>query len=363
MTAVQEAEVVKTRLTWLDAARFSAAGMVLGYHYTFRGNNGGKIEASWPTFIQDVTKYGYLGVDLFFIISGLVIGFSAIGRTPRAYLGSRLSRLLPAYVAAVMLTSSALVIFRPGWRDVPSWSEIVANLTMVPNLLGQAYIEPVYWTLWCELRFYAIVLILVLFRPTKKTLLTLAGIWNLAGWLWWAVHWSGHNMPAWDLVVQPYSGQYFVAGIAIALLMHKKERYFVAAPILLSACSLSALAAMNFARNTEAHHDVDLNMGVVVSVVIAFHVVVAVCTMLPPPASPKIAGAFTRLGALTYPLYLVHASIGYLIIGALVPSWGIVTATVVAAACAIAISFVIHRCIEEPVAPRLRKLISQGTLR
>ena len=61
------------RIYEIDALRISGALIVMMYHYTFRGSiiDGERI----PLFpaIEIVTKYGYLGIGLFFMISGFVI--------------------------------------------------------------------------------------------------------------------------------------------------------------------------------------------------------------------------------------------------------------------------------------------------
>jgi peptidoglycan/LPS O-acetylase OafA/YrhL len=66
------------RLQWLDYARFCAAFSVLSFHYLFMGATNGKIRSiSGFDPLGGIAAYGYLGVDIFFIISGFVIIYSA----------------------------------------------------------------------------------------------------------------------------------------------------------------------------------------------------------------------------------------------------------------------------------------------
>jgi peptidoglycan/LPS O-acetylase OafA/YrhL len=48
-----------------------------------------------------VSRYGYLGVDLFFVISGFVVQLSAWDRRPPEFVVSRIVRLYPAFWIAV----------------------------------------------------------------------------------------------------------------------------------------------------------------------------------------------------------------------------------------------------------------------
>lgn len=82
-----------------------------------------------------VSKYGFLGVEIFFVISGFVILLSAEGRSPSYFAASRLSRLFPAYWASVLLTTFLLVVLWPQGKDV-TIAQSALNLAMLQELLG-----------------------------------------------------------------------------------------------------------------------------------------------------------------------------------------------------------------------------------
>ena len=65
------------RVGELDLLRFLAALAVVLYHYTFRGFSNGDMSTMPYPLLVPVTKYGSLGVELFFMISGFVILMSA----------------------------------------------------------------------------------------------------------------------------------------------------------------------------------------------------------------------------------------------------------------------------------------------
>jgi len=94
------------RLQILDLLRFCAALGVMVYHLTFV-----------PTFIAggalfdglaEITRFGFLGVDLFFMISGFVILWSADNRTALEFAVSRVARLMPSYWVSMTITCIGL---------------------------------------------------------------------------------------------------------------------------------------------------------------------------------------------------------------------------------------------------------------
>lgn len=98
---------------------------------------------------------GYLGVNLFFIISGFVI-FMTLDRTrhPMDFVVSRLSRLFPAYWVAVGLTFAVVAFAGLPGKEV-SAGQAAANLIMVHGLFNVPHVDSVYWSLEVEMLFYA----------------------------------------------------------------------------------------------------------------------------------------------------------------------------------------------------------------
>jgi len=151
----------RERLPMLDVLRFFAALSVVFYHMTYRLN-----ESALFTWLQPFTKFGYLGVDVFFIISGFVILWSAVGRSVPDYLISRVARLYPSFWVAILVTSATMLVIRPE-RLQPLWA-IAANFTMLPGyIVGNHYVDGVYWTLAVELKFYFLILLALLFRQIE----------------------------------------------------------------------------------------------------------------------------------------------------------------------------------------------------
>ena len=150
----------RDRLFEIDLLRFLAALSVVFFHYTFLADVGHDIPVAALPDIAQISRYGYLGVELFFMISGFVILLSAHGRSTTAFVHSRIVRLFPAYWLAVTLTTASLVMWGHD-RFTVSLGQYLANLTMLHKFFGVRHIDGVYWTLIVELKFYFLVWLLL----------------------------------------------------------------------------------------------------------------------------------------------------------------------------------------------------------
>jgi peptidoglycan/LPS O-acetylase OafA/YrhL len=78
-----------SRVYALDLLRFFAAASVMLYHYV---SHEPLADGSY-TLADILMQHGYLGVNVFFMISGFVILWSAIGRTGAGCVRTRVLRL------------------------------------------------------------------------------------------------------------------------------------------------------------------------------------------------------------------------------------------------------------------------------
>lgn len=165
-------KVSTERYLAVDSLRGIAALAVAFFHLhhpAFQGVNSAVI-----TILSAVLQYGYLGVPVFFVISGFVI--AATVKAPDVtfhYVGKfavkRSLRLDPPYWLSIIL-EVALVYITLGVFGlevrVPSLEQIVANLFYLQNLIGVGDIAANYWTLCLEVQFY-LFLVLVFVGANK----------------------------------------------------------------------------------------------------------------------------------------------------------------------------------------------------
>jgi peptidoglycan/LPS O-acetylase OafA/YrhL len=103
------------RMEGLTGLRALAALWVVGFHYSF-----GAFASLYPQGSLQVIRLGYLGVDLFFTLSGFVIWHvhAADFREPtlpafRRFMGLRLARLYPVYLFTMLLFVLIIVLGPP----------------------------------------------------------------------------------------------------------------------------------------------------------------------------------------------------------------------------------------------------------
>lgn len=340
------------RLAGLDGVRFLAAAGVLLFHYTVRDSQawGRPVGEMFPRLGEWVV-YASLGPELFFVISGFVILMTAWGRSVANVAASRVARLYPAYWACVLLTGALLLWIWPGGKDV-TLGQVAVNLTMFQALFGVGNVDGVYWTLWTELRFYVIVVLLVAVGVTRRRVVVFAAVWPAVALVADAVG------PGWlRMVLVADYAPLFAAGMLLYVVYrdgHTRVLWTLIAANTAAAVWLvvpDQLAQQ--ARNTGATPS-----GTVYAVLVVGCVGLVAAVTLTRAARVDWRW-LTAVGALTYPLYLLHEHWGWWVITnvhPLLPPWA---AVAVATAFSLALAAAVHRGVERPVGPRLRRAVQR----
>ncbi|MEW2417253.1 acyltransferase [Streptomyces sp. NPDC046866] len=340
------------RLAALDGVRIIAALAVLCYHYLALESAWGKpVGTVFPTASKGAA-YGWLGVELFFLVSGFVICMSAWGRTAGEFAVSRISRLFPAYWAAVAFTSAVLFAW-PEVRGVKAFRDVVVNLTMLQGGMAVPHIDDAYWTLFVELKFYVLFALVVLRGVTYRKCVLFCGVWTLAGIV---------APTAEDGVLSffaiPSFSPYFIAGIAFYLM-----RRFGPNAVLWTIAGLQFLLAQSFVQSRMIS-----NLGRTTAFQLPAwpaHAIVACGFLL---MAGIALGTFDRIrwrwlphaGALTYPLYLIHMMAGLTFIHHFrrdVPPLPLVLGVTAVMA---GLAWLIHRLVERPLGRLLRAGLRRG---
>ena len=154
-----EAAKREKHLPTLDALRGIAALMVCWFHFT-----NAQFTARFGHF-QASGKYGYLGVQIFFVISGFIIPFSMFRAGYRLksffrFMLKRIARLDPPFLASIVIVvlgfwlSSRL----PGHAayHIP-WAQVAAHLGYVNAFIGMPWLQMSYWSLAIEFQYYIFV--------------------------------------------------------------------------------------------------------------------------------------------------------------------------------------------------------------
>lgn len=354
MIAARPAAARATRLHALDGLRLVCALGVAGYHYSVSWRlDGVRLpEYHLPT-ASHVLIYGFLGVEMFFLISGFVIGMSAFDRTPRQFAAARIARLYPAFWACVVLTAAVVTLWPVSTgvpvSGVPTVREILVNLTMLAEPAGVRLVDTVYWTLWAELRFYLLFAVLVMWGLTYRKVAGFATVWLVAAG-------AGPLLPDWtDPVVMPDFAPYFAIGVALCLM-----RRFGPTPWLWGLVAGGWLLVLPRMAARVAELRPGFEVPAAPALVIITLAVAALTAIALGATDHWNVRRLAAAGALTYPFYLLHQRIGYTVLrgareGTELPAWLLLSATV---ALLLGVAWLVHRFVERPLAPRLRSFVA-----
>ncbi|MFD9789484.1 acyltransferase family protein [Streptomyces sp. NPDC059070] len=292
------------RLAGVDGLRMLAALAVALYHYL-----GTPTPRFWgeaydlpqvAPLLHAVSGYGWLGVEAFFLISGFAICMSCWGRTPAQFAVSRVARLFPLYWAVVLIVVAVgLVAVSAGQRSgAPTdLRTTLGNLTMIPGPLGVDFTAGVAWTLWVEARFYLLMGVLLLIGLTYRRVIAFGGLWLVLA----SIGRELHSDVLDELLLTQYAGL-FVAGIGLYL-MHR----FGANLLLWLLVGFAWCYTLTVLDDRVATHPTS-TWGVSAAVLTGFLLLLALTG--PGPLRHVRWRPLVYAGALTYPFYLVHQSLG-----------------------------------------------------
>lgn len=328
-----------SRVAILDLLRFVAALFVLCYHYHYyllkvTGDN---------TF--SVFKFGYLGVNFFFMLSGFVIMASAHNRSAIKFGLLRALRLYPAFISCLLITLAVLYGFG---NTLPSLGSILLNGLILNDYFGVPNIDGVYWTLQAELKFYGCVFLLILF-----SVLTHYRIW-LSIWLLLAMCFHFYEQPFFlGWFISPSYSFFFIGGVAAYFLFkNSKDRF--ALTIFLLATIFSAVKS--WGQIAGFCKDFDKTDQLVAALITGMFFLFFFC--LPGINKHFSPGKWVSiLGGMSYPLYLIHSRAGLELARGIQVQLGVHIALVVVFVAVLFTSLLIHLYIEKPTFKRLRGFV------
>ncbi|MCA0987042.1 acyltransferase family protein [Guptibacillus algicola] len=290
----------KQRFFELDAIRGLAALAVVFYHYTTRYNDFYPRNEMFGDF---EFKYGYLGVNLFFIISGFVIYLTLDKCTKLSDFGiKRVIRLYPAYIIGVLLTFTIVAVFGLAGQEV-GLNEAIINLSMLSGFLNVPYVDGAYWSLTIELTFYFIMALLFFWKLLNKI--------EVFSLLWLSVGFIHLTIP--DALYQNLRSYIELMGI-------------------LNFCHLFIAGIMFYLLRTNYHkkyygvlilclvYEFLLNGVLLGSIVLSFFILFYFIVLGKLHFLNHKGLVF--LGTISYSLYLVHQNIGYVILNNM-DSWNL----------------------------------------
>lgn len=322
----------RNQLPGLDLARFLAACLVMVYHL---GYSSWAMDRSTANMLMDgrgesypelvpLAWFGWVGVEIFFVISGFVIVYSASRSSALQFAKARLIRLYPAAWAAATLSLGAILLITHDYSGLPM--QYLRSIALWP--FGP-WLDGVYWTLGVEMVFYSLVFLCLLgAQRNRLALVTNAiGLVSAAFYAYLLFLYLTEGMPS---VVSTVRSSRF---ITLALLSH--GIFFAIGALLYQSAQtplrlrektwlilLLVLGIVEILLEVSLKASRDLTpldpqwrfvpalvwLAMVGLIMRSAHTSSARKPGLLPPATLR------HVGLITYPLYLIHATCGTLLI-------------------------------------------------
>jgi peptidoglycan/LPS O-acetylase OafA/YrhL len=255
--------------------------------------------------------WGRYGVDVFFVISGFVIAYSAADNSPGSFLRSRFLRLVPAVLICASITAIVRAAF--GVETLAKlWELWWKSVTF--NFMGP-WIDGVYWTLPIEIVFYAIVLILVSARYFRAieilaavlVCLTLVKLASMTGPIKFRVPISVR----WQQLALFYHGAAFAVGVFAWATMAKGWSMLRVTALVLSIVIGAAMIFYDTSSLAKAAHGSRWTPTILWGIsVICILAMVFFDQKLSRRLSDQALSTIRTVGLATYPLYLIHDALG-----------------------------------------------------
>ncbi|MDX8498605.1 acyltransferase [Mesorhizobium sp. VK4C] len=307
----------KTTFGGVDILRFLAAVMVMFYHYGFwvwAFPNGVSARATGGIAAHPEMGFvgsGWVGVQVFFVISGFVIAFSAENSTPLKFFEARVRRLAPAVWVCAPISAIVLLLVGLSW-PTDAVVRLARTALFVPF---EPWVDSVYWTLGIEIAFYAIVWILL--RLGRFDLMeAVAVVIGLVSTLFWCLYfafgWTDLAETRWLQLTLVHHGAFFAVGVLIWLMRFKA----VTVPRLGFSALFLAGGVLQIVSSVDVHSiKVEAAMPYAPPIIIFLAAVALMAWSLRLDLSWR---GWRRIGLMTYPLYLLHDVVGAAMLGALI---------------------------------------------
>lgn len=271
------------RLATIDALRGAAALAVAWFHFT-----NGTADFLDKGLLKTSGARGWLGVEVFFVISGFIIPYSLHrGRYRlqshwKVFVAKRLIRLDPPYIACIVLVVALQYAssMTPGFRGQPphySWTQLALHLGYLNAYFGGTWVNPVFWTLAIEFQFYLLIALIYPLLSDRRAWVRLSCVAILAA--------MSISLPATNLVFQ-WLGLFGLGIISFQFFIGLIDRttYFVALAAMTAVC-YSVFGAMITA------------VGLASALAITFLRI-------------RPTSFLSLLGAISYSVYLLHVPLG-----------------------------------------------------
>jgi exopolysaccharide production protein ExoZ len=275
-------------------------------------------------FFLVVAQIGGTGVDLFFVLSGMLIYRAALkpGMRYSKFLFRRVERIFPTFVVVLALYIVVLEITHTGAHSIAVGFRALAissveDLRLLPGIINLPAIISAAWSLSYEFAFYLAIPILVVALRAR--------LWSRRSRaLFWAALIPAylllvHSFPGWFPSFEHFDGSYvrftlFLAGMVVEeILTSSRPERFLTRPVewlllLTAALASGALVLSEYMTVGSPIHDSSQHAAVRAALLVATYASLALLTLRSGSLLSRIF-CYTPLrwtGNISYSFYLIH---------------------------------------------------------
>lgn len=287
----------------LDILRIIGAVNIVLFHYTFRGYAADDMSKLFFPVLGEIFKYGYLGIYLFFILSGYTIILSSYNKTFSNFLYARIFRLYPAFWIAICITTLAALFFESSRYHV-ELKQFFLNLTMLSDYVGVKSVDGAYWFMFVILKFYFIISLILLFKLVRLQKY-IAGTWLVL-----SIAILHYDIPKIGFFLIPNYSPFLISGMIFY--SAKKEGWDSYKYIIqITSFIVSLYLVYTDIPEFNEHYSTQLSTPVVFIIIISVYLYMYVSTIT--SKHFMLPKQVITLSVSTYPLYLIHENFGFMI--------------------------------------------------
>ena len=331
----------KSHYAIFDVYRGFAAIAVLLFHFASRHDPG-------FLFMEgdlDYFSLGHYGVQFFFVISGYFMMHTASSTTTAtSFLINRVSRLWPPLVACSGITFLMLSIFELPGRE-RTFLDLLASNLMLTDFFGQ-WVDGVYWSLLVEVKYY-ILFGLVYFHVPDRVLTALAAFYFLSALLRFLGDIT--NMQIWSVAADVLMISQHLPWFLLGALF-----FLISTPRL--GVSLITCVAVFLVEIWLQDWNLELLTLWLLCAALMFFALRLKSFTLP--------YAVRFLGVISYPMYLLHQYIGFIVIRELNGVFGSDWAKIlISFSIVVVMSYLVHRFVEREFTHSLKRYLRKKLLK
>ena len=340
----------------------------LSAYWLFVVGEASAIQDAWTSVIAGPLHVyqngGYLGVVLFFLISGYIVTHASMSESRRSYVVKRLLRIFPALFSSLVVLWALmhlmpalgypLLAFQGGPAD--RWLQ---SLLLVDFFTPGPRVLSVTWTLAIELLFYLLVLAAIGRQRVHPLATTVA-----MGMVWAVGSWAITRSTAGDVPTPESQGIVILVGVLLVgrciYLVHSNRANRPASTAL--AVALGVL--VGFFQDVQNPGFLLERAGTAGEPLVTYALALALFVGMLAWAPARAIQPFAWLGDISYSLYLLHVPVGFATLGVLhrfdVPNS---LATLVAIAVSLLAAHVSYRLVERPSQRAARRILAPRAVR